>query len=112
MTDLSITRGDTRTFTHTITRSAVAVDLTGATLSFMVKTDAYQADVDAVITKTIGSGIVVSAPATGVAVTTVLPANTSGLAAGRLDYIWELVMTEANGVVTTVERGAFVISAG
>lgn len=113
VTDLSIRRGDNRTFTHTITRSAggvaAAVDLTGATLSFTVKTDAYTST--AVITKTIGSGITVSAPATGVAVTAILPANTSSLPPGTLDYVWELVLTEANGTVTTVDSGAFIISA-
>jgi hypothetical protein len=112
MTDITHVRGDSVALTHTITRGtpAVAVDLTGATLTLTVKTDLY-ADSN-VFQKTIGSGITVATPASGVATTAILPANTATLPAGTLHYVWDLEMVEANTAKTTVDSGAYTITQG
>ena len=66
-----ITRGEYVTRTLTFTRSRAAVDITGASISFVVR-PSYPAgtvsdDTDAIISKTVGAGITITDGPNGVA---------------------------------------------
>ena len=101
-TDLTVTRGDTREFSVTVTDSAaLAYDLTGATITFSV--DGLG------IEKTLGAGIVVSAPATGVAAITLDPDDTKGAPNLRVAYNYDVQIVLADGRVKTPIRGLFIV---
>ena len=96
---LTMMRGDSRTFTVTMTDSAGdPYDLTDAVVQFTV---------DNLFEKTVGAGIVVSDPETGVAVVTVDPDDTEG--AGRRAYRYDVQVTLSDGTVRTPLRGLFVV---
>ena len=116
---LRMTQGDTRRFQVTLTTPAVVptrgptpapspVDLTGCTLTWTLTA----ADGTVVAQHSTTDGYVaVQGPATaGVAVVTVLPADTSGLPARDtlLTYRWTLV--DALGNRTTTETDSFLVT--
>jgi cyanophycinase-like exopeptidase len=84
-------RGDTIPLSIAVTREGTAVDLTGAALRFVAKRRLKDADVDALITKTIGTGITVTDAAAGAAVIMTLQC--------------EVQMVESDGTITTVAQG-------
>jgi hypothetical protein len=106
-----INGSDDRRITLTVTKAGVAVDLTGATLKFLVKRRRLDADADALITKTTSSGITLASPQSGatkgVAYLTLDEANTDDLS-GR--YLWELEGDDAVGKVT-LAAGVFNVKA-
>lgn len=113
MTNLTGVRGDTNEYTLTITApdaSGVSqpIDLdTVDQLWFTVKDDWDDPDVDAVFQKTLGSGIVVSSPASdGIAVVTLDPEDTEDLV-GLQRLVYDVQMLESNGVLTTVSKGFY-----
>ena len=98
---LTMTRGDTRTFTVTVTNDAGApLDLTSASLDFTV-CDLFD--------KSLGDGIAVDTPATGVAVITVDPADTEDSGDRRRSYPYDLQVTLADGSIKTPLSGRFVV---
>ena len=100
VTDITMTRGDTRTLTLTLT-DAVGdpYDLTGAAVTLTVGD---------LFAKTVGDGIVVTTPATGVATITVAPADTE-TAGNRRSYPYDVEVIFADGTVITPVLGRFVI---
>jgi len=99
-TTLTMYRGDTRRFTLTIKRNGAAEDLTGLTgtgLSFTTKGAA-------VISKTIGSGIVLTDAAAGIATLTLLPADTSALTNGAT-LSFDVQLITLGGDVETIATG-------
>lgn len=109
MSTLNIVSGDAygidgandRRLVVTVADDGARVDLTGVGLTFMVKRRRSDADADAVITKTVGSGITLASPQTGdtkgKAYITLLEADTADLD-GR--YRWELESDDAVGKLT------------
>lgn len=94
MTDLSMIRGDTAEFDLVFTDAdGDPLDLTGMDIAFVAKRYYTDPDTDAVIVKSLGDGIEVAAPASGAAVLTLEPADTSGLddRVRRLRYDVELM---------------------
>lgn len=109
--DLSMDRGDDKTWQFTVTLDNVAVDITGANFRFMAKTRVSDADVDAVIEATTANAkCAITDAANGVMEVRLDPSDTTGiLETVRLYY--DLQMTESGGEVRTVTRGLLTVNA-
>jgi hypothetical protein len=96
MTYLSMTRGDTQTFTLTLVDgSGDPLDLTDVALTFTAKRRYSDSDDDAVIRKTVDDGIVVDEdPTTGLATVTIDPPDTSSLTARSL--VWDIQVDDGD----------------
>jgi hypothetical protein len=110
VTLLSMTRGDTATFTLTLTDAAGGpLDLTDLDITFTAKRSTYDADADAVLRKTVGSGITVADdPATGVATLTITAADTADLSQSK-SLPWDVEVVDGEDVRTPLS-GRLVIS--
>jgi hypothetical protein len=104
-------RGDTRTFSLTVKRQNLPVDLGGCLLTFTAKRAIADADAAAVVQKAIGSGLTVTDEAGGLAEFTVESADTDGLTTVPVTLEWDVQLVEADGTVTTVARGQWQILA-
>lgn len=113
MSYLEVTRGDDEALDIVVTNkdTGALVDLTGSALKFLVKRYRADADVDALITKSVGSGIAISNQTTdkGKAVVTIAAANTGTGPTGA--FWWELQAVDATSKVATLADGRFVIRA-
>jgi hypothetical protein len=110
--------GEDKTFPATIYQSDYAVnpltgvvtgtpqDISGWTLSWLLKRKATDADADALLTKTTGSGIVLTTPASGLCTITVADTETNSFAPGT--YHHELKRMDA-GFETVLIRGRAVL---
>jgi hypothetical protein len=113
--------GEDKTFPTTIYQSDYAVDpltgivtgtlqdITGWTLSWLVKRKATDLDAAALITKTTSSGIALTTPASGLCTITVADTDTDSIAAGtyhhelkRMDAGYEAILIQGRAVL----RGA------
>lgn len=102
MTRLSITRGDTKAFTISLTDDDdLPLDLTDMAVTFTAKRSRFDADADAVIAKTVGDGIVVDDPDSGVVVLTLEPSDTASLAARPHRLFYDVQVVDVLGVVVT-----------
>lgn len=84
-------------------------EITGWAISFMIKRDARDADASAKVTKTVGSGIVLTTPASGLMTITVTDTDTSLLKAGN--YAYEVKRTD-DGSKTVLTRGTLTLRQG
>ena len=95
--ELTIYRGETKTWTFTVTNNAVVMDITLATIKFAARkqwpTATTVADTDANIAKSTSSGIVITDGANGEFELTLLHADTNALAIG--DYFYGVEMIPA-----------------
>ena len=64
--NIDIVRGSSHDYTFTITANGLPFDLTGAIIAFMVKKRAEDDDSEALFTKTLGDGINMIDPSSGV----------------------------------------------
>ena len=106
-TALSFPFGTTALFDLTFKRSdGSAIDLTGASMAFMLFLGSYDAESAALVTKTIGSGITLIDAVNGLARLQLNPADTSGLDASR-KYRFRCRTTLASGeiFVATAHQG-------
>lgn len=112
-TDLTYYLGTDHQFVHSVLDSAqaAAIDISGWSLSFMVKRSRSQADASATLTKTTVDGIAITGafnadPETNTQVATVSigDTDTDALAAGS--YVWELKRTDP-GLEVVIGYGAF-----
>lgn len=100
MSVIYIRRGDTRVLDLTATTPAdLPYNLTGVDLSFTVKRGFDDDDADAVITKTVGSGISLTDAAGGMASITLDAADTSGLRPGA-PLVYDIQAIDNDEVVT------------
>lgn len=99
--------GEDRRLVVTVTKSGDTVDLTDTVPTFMVKRRRTDDDADALITKTIGSGVVLADQGTdeGVAYIEIAAADTADLAG---TFRWELSAEDAVGTIT-LRAGQFVV---
>lgn len=113
MTYLLVTRGDDEILDILTTDkdTGALVDLSGAQLTFMAKRRRTDADADALITKTVGTGIAISNQVTdkGEAVVTINAGDTDAKPAGA--FWWELQSKDGGNHVATLASGRFVILA-
>jgi hypothetical protein len=108
-TYLSMTRGDDESFdVHVVDRDGVDVDLSGADLRFTAKRDVTDADVDAVITKTltgaVSDGITIVTAVEGLARIDIDDTDTDALTRGTL-LVWDLQVVDSTDKVRTVASG-------
>jgi hypothetical protein len=101
-------RGDTLTLNFSVTRSGAAVNLTGATAWFTLKTMLTDAD-PGVAQATNGSGVTITTPLSG-QLTVELPASvTIDIPPG--EYQWDLQVKEASGRISTAASGQAYVEA-
>lgn len=101
MNDLSLIRGDSSELSLTLTDNAGdPYDLTDATVIMTV---------DDLFEKSIGSGITVDDPTSGVAAITVDPADTEDAPDARCAYRYDVQVTLSDGSIKTPVRGLFVV---
>jgi hypothetical protein len=103
--NVTMYRGDTAILTVTVTDSDngdAAKNITGATVRYVAvrRGTAY-------ITKTVGSGIVLTTPASGILTITLDPADTDDLTPGEYEH--EVEITDGDGNVSTVTVGTLTI---
>lgn len=97
-------KGDSRDLVFTITRNGAAVNLTG-----MVTDDLeFEMRGSATLSKTIGSGIALTTPLSGICTVTLTAANTATLTPGAHGYALRL---DESGAITTVAYGTIFILA-
>ena len=98
--------GDDKTITVTVTDSAgAAQDITLATITY--KLQPAVDDATGVVTKTVGAGVTITVPASGIFTVDLDPVDTAGFAG---DYYHEAQVTSAGGVVATVLVGNVAIN--
>ncbi len=102
MTDISIYRGDSKTYNINFKDSdGVAIDITGYTIRFTVKENKTDAQGDAIIAKEITSH---SDPTNGV---TSVSLSTSDTDLTVKDYVYDFEMEDTSGNITTFLEGIF-----
>jgi hypothetical protein len=84
-------------------------DITGWSVSYMIKRSLDDLDVDAVLQKTTASGITLTTPTSGIMNITIADTDTDGLTAGR--YYHEVKRTDA-GQETVLAKGTCVLQQG
>ena len=109
--DLTMDRGDDKTWEFTVLLDGTAVDITGASFRFMAKTRVSDTDGNAVVEATSANAkCVITDAANGVMEVRLVPADTSSLTeTARLYY--DLQMTESGGEVRTISKGLLEVSA-
>lgn len=111
MSNITLTRGDSRTLSITVLDSdGSAADLTGASIWWTAKRDINDADADAIISKTVGSGITVTNAAGGLATVTIAPDDWTDAEDSDKHYVWDLQVKSDTGTVTTVASGRIIIT--
>jgi hypothetical protein len=100
--------GEDKSLVFTVNQSdgSTAQDITGWSLSWMLKRAVADADADALITKTTGSGIALTTPASGICTVTIDDTDTDSLEPGTFRH--ELKRTGA-GVETILSYGTAVL---
>ena len=102
--------GESAVWVVTVTDADGApVNITGATMSFTAKWAATDADTAKVFQKTVGAGIILTAPASGIATVTLAVTDTATLPPGRtalLMYDWKMSLS---GLTTTVAFGTLLV---
>lgn len=110
--NLEMLCGDTFQFTITVTRAGSPVNLTGASLWVTAKHKKSDLDSQAVFQLTIGSGIVVTDAAGGIAAATVVPSNTTALRGADTSLYFDVQLKESGGATTsTLVKGDLLVEA-
>ena len=106
MSNLSVTRGDDRTFVTGVTDLAGnPADISGALgANFTVKRS--PADDTAVISKSLGTGVDIPVPASGIIETTLTASDTVVL---HGPYVFELELIDSANLRTTVDHGSLMV---
>lgn len=107
--NLSMTRGDTFSFTLTVTQSGAVYNLTGCSIRMTAKYDPADVDASKVFVRTIGSGITVASPATGIAVVALAAASTSSLPAVPVPLFYDIQVTDGSSNIFTVVSGTLTV---
>lgn len=104
-------RGDTVRLPVVVTRPAggAVVDLSGCSLRFTAKRKRKDADADALLVKTIGSGILISDAPAGLAVILIDPADTNAYTK-QIALQCDLQLVEPDDTITTVADGTLTVT--
>lgn len=104
--DIIFFRGNYAQYKLTVKRNSSAYDLSSpVSLALYVKRKVTEADGDAVITKTTGSGIS-AGDATGIVTITFDETDTEELEIG-FNFVYDIELTTASGKLITILRGVF-----
>lgn len=110
MSILQATRGDDEIYELTLKqRDGTALNLTGVSIWFTVKRSHEETDVQAIVRKTVGSGITIVNAAIGRADVRILAADLASLPPRRTTLVWDCQVRDAAGFVSTVDRGQLVV---
>lgn len=102
-TSLEVYQGEGKSLVFTVVdENGAAIDITGATVTWRL---AKIAAAGSLLEKTVGSGIVLTTPGSGILTVTLDAADTSGRVAG--EYIQELTVTLS--AVPSKSQGPFII---
>lgn len=107
--NLQMKRGDTVSLTVTVTQNGSPFNLTGCAMRMTAKWNYTDADGSAVFTRTVGSGIVLTTPLSGIATVTIAPANTSSLPAYTNNLFYDIQVTDTGSNVYTVQNGILTV---
>jgi len=103
--DIILFRENDASLQLTVKQNSSAYDLTGCTLNFYVKRKVTEANTDAIISKSTGSGI--SAGGTsGIVVITIEDTDTTNLELGY-NFVYDVELTTPAGLKYTILRGIF-----
>ncbi len=102
---LELIRGDTASYAGVATLNGGAYNLTGASLRFTAKRSTTDADSAAVLSKTIGAGIVVTDAAAGKYRIDFAPGDTSGMIEPIAPLVFDVQLRTAAAEVYTLLTG-------
>lgn len=102
-------RGDTYTFSLAVTQAGSAFNLTGGSVRMTAKWAYTDADVAAVFTRTIGSGISIVSASGGLTTVTIAPANTSSLPGNLVNLVYDIQVTDASDNIYTIVDGILTV---
>jgi hypothetical protein len=119
-TNITVIRGDTLDWgmltsnnassNITALRNGAVINLTGVNgIKLTAKYSYDDADVAAVFSKTIGAGITVVVAANGTFTATVAASDTASLPPVQLDLVYNIQVTDASNVVTTIMSGILTV---
>lgn len=110
---LRMTRGDTDSWSGQVVdpdNNDAPVDITGYAMTWTVKRSYSDADSEAVIRKTVGSGITFTAPVTGVfRLGPLLPTDTSGFEDSVVGFVFDVQIVDLTGGVRTCAKGTLTV---
>ena len=107
MTDLIIFRGNTVSLSVTVTASGSVYNLTGCSLTFTAKIK--YTDTSAVFQKTIGNGITVTTPTSGLVTIVISPSDTLSLSNAKQMLVYDLEAVDGSGNVYTLASGNLIV---
>ncbi len=100
---LDAARGDTINLrVPVVDQDGAPVDITGAAVRMTVKRNLSDADLSALITRTVGDGVTLTTPEAGIADVTITATQTATLTPAK--YYWDVQVT-LSGTVSTVAEG-------
>ena len=106
--DFTMYAGDSKTLTVTVTDGAgAAKNITSATITWKMLEEQGGT---VKLTKTVGSGIALTTPSSGIFTVTIAAADTSAFLAGQ--YYHEAEVTDSGSLVSTVLTGTITLKRG
>lgn len=109
--NLTIYRNDDASFDITVTQNGTVQNITGWSFRMTAKWRYSDLDAAAVFTLTVGSGITLTTPASGIATVTIGRALTSTLPPHRVDLVYD-IQTNASastGTANTIMSGTLTV---
>lgn len=106
---LTMKRGTTKSLVMTIKENGAAINVTGYTFWFTAKYNYEDADSAKVFQKTVGSGITLTTPASGIITVKLSPTDTSGLPAHTTRLYYDLKMKDGSSNVYSILSGELVV---
>ena len=104
---ISMFKGDTKTIEVTAkNQDGIAVDITGASIKFTVKTNATDTDAQAKFQKTTTLGITITDATNGKFEIAISPSDTSGLSAG--EFVFDIQLN-ISGAIFTIAKDIFLL---
>jgi len=103
--NITMVRGDNFAFDLRVLNNGVAVDLTGGDMTMTAKWSPTDPNIDAVFTRTLGSGITFTDAAAGEVSVELIPANTNGLPDKQIFLNYDIEYTSSLGKIYTITRG-------
>lgn len=108
--NFTMTRGDSASFSVSVTLGGVPFDLSSCSLWFTAKNKFTDPDVNAIFQKTIGNGIIVTNGVQGLATINLLPADTSVLGLIKTILFWDLQLKDSLNNIYTINSGNLIVS--
>lgn len=105
--DITILRGDDQDVEFTVVDSAgVAQNITGWAFSFTVKAGLDDPIASALFQRTVGAGIALTTPLSGILTVSIASANTAAMAG---NYVYDLQGVDTGGLIHTVRLAKFMV---